>query len=111
VTEIDLSVDGEPVDLIDTIRMHQREPHPGGHRYRLTLRGRALTVFDRFGIESSGTERRPDGDAVFFAIESIAARLPGEGQIPARFILNTVDQVVRDGGEASVSGVCSVPVF
>lgn len=109
MNEIDLSVDGEPVDLIDTIRLRQSEPAPGGHRYRLTLSGQALSAFDRFGIDASKGERVPDQAAVFFAIESIAARMPGEGQVPARFILNTVDQVVRDEDRVSVSGVCSVP--
>lgn len=110
MTEIDLSVDGEPVALIDTIRLRQSEPHPGGHRYLLNLSGQALSIFNRFGSAASTTQQRPDQAAVFFAIESIAAGMPGEGQVPARFILNTVEQVVREDHRVAVIGVCSVPI-
>jgi hypothetical protein len=32
-----LMVDGEEVRLIDTIRLFQRDPLPGGHRYHLAI--------------------------------------------------------------------------
>ncbi|NYI47026.1 hypothetical protein BJ993_004106 [Nocardioides aromaticivorans] len=110
MTDIDLLVDGERVDLIDTIRLLQRDPYPGGHRYRLILSGRALTVYNRFEAQNSVSERPLDPAAIFFAIESIAAGMSGEGQIPPRFILNTVDEVIRDGDQVSVQGVCSLPI-
>ena len=32
-----LTVEGEEVRLIDTVRLFQRRPFPGGHRYTLTI--------------------------------------------------------------------------
>jgi hypothetical protein len=45
-----------------------------------------------------------------WAIESIAAALPGESAIPARYILNSVE-VIRESNEGlEIEGVCSVPI-
>src|SRR3954465_11432824 len=107
VAEGELLVDGEPVDLIDTIILRQEKPLPGGHEYRLTLRGRTRSGFDRFVAYLP--ERQWDVGTVFGAVTLITARLPGEGQIPARYILNTVDQLIRDGDQVTVLGGCSIP--
>ena len=53
-----LVVDREEVRLIDTVRLFQRDPHPGGHRYTLAIEdpGRLL------GIMPSSTPRRQSSE-------------------------------------------------
>jgi len=101
-------VDGEELPLTDTIRLFQPDPFPGGHRYRLIVPRSNLS--QQFGIGPTSAPWVATQQSTMWAIESIAAALPGESAIPARYILNSVE-VIRESNEGlEIEGLCSVPI-
>ena len=101
-----LVVDREQVRLIDTVRLFQRDPHPGGHRYTLAIEdpGRLL------GIMPSSTPSTSEQGAALWAIDSLAATEPGEPSVPARCLLNSVEAIRESDSGLVIEGVCSIPV-
>jgi len=101
-----LVVDREQVRLIDTVRLFQRDPHPGGHRYTLAIEdpGRLL------GIMPSSTPSTSEQRAALWAIDSLAATEPGEPSDPTRYFLNSADTIRESDSGFVIKGVCSIPM-
>jgi hypothetical protein len=100
-----LQVDGEEVPLIDTVRLFQTDPRPGGHRYSLVINGDT-----NLGIEPTSAPSRPEQEAALWAMDRLAAGEPGEPTVPARFILNSVELIHGSAAGLVIEGICSVPV-
>lgn len=103
-----LSIDGVEVRLVDTIRLFQRDPFPGGHRYSLSVVG--TDVLPGIAPSSSGLAAAEQQE-VLWAIERLAALEPGEAPAgPTLYILNSVDVIRRSERGLEIEGVCSAPV-
>ena len=90
--------------------LHQRDPFPGGHVYKLSVRSPAARRFIP-NIEG-GFYEKPNSEicsSVFRGIEAILGR-QCEGRVShseATYFLNSTDSLVVKDSEVSLSGVCS----
>lgn len=104
---INLQVDSNDVPIKTTQRLLQRDPFPGGHDYRLTLKGGK--VLSRFtGLESGDQLSVRDQARIFFVVEGLVASYPGESEVPAQILLNSVARLYRAQTSVILEGVCSV---
>jgi len=100
-----LEIDGAPVELKLVNGLHQREPFPGGHRYKLVVTAtsgrRALESLDN-GSYKGGVEAL-DVQGCFMELNAAA----GESEAPRQYLLNSIERAEVTDKRAEIEGVCS----
>lgn len=101
-----LTVDGTEISLGRTQCLRQRDPYPGGHRYRLVVEETQATKKLFTGVIPGTTPSDQDEWAILRDINRLV-RIEKIEELPADFLLNSVDSFLRDGGRICIEGVCS----
>ncbi|WP_030269642.1 hypothetical protein [Streptomyces sp. NRRL B-24484] len=101
-----LTVDGTEISLGHTQRLRQQSPYPGGHRYRVVIEGPATTGRWFTDVASETDLSDQDQWMILRGLDRVVGSEKIE-EVPAEFLLNSVDSFVRDGDRICIEGVCS----
>jgi hypothetical protein len=100
-----LEIDGKPVDRCRVICLHQWDPWPGGHAFRLALDGDEMPA----DWPSAGLEPPRDhssSNELMLALQSIVEQVDC-GDEPVAWVLNRVERIERAEEGVLVVGVAS----
>ena len=105
---IECQIDGSPVAIEDVGVFRQRDSYPGGHAYRLLLRGTQLRR--AFRGQANGRLEAPIDDrtasSILFAANALLTRLKGS-RGTERHVLNTVGAAEFTDESVAIEGLCS----
>lgn len=113
--EVRLEVEGAEVSPGSVWVHHQRDPYPGGLRYRLTVPGcmAAQWVGGLLARSGGGIDEHRAREALFLIagmLSWVRHEATGGGQIPVAeltHVLNTIDSVEEGEADYTIGGVCS----
>jgi hypothetical protein len=106
-----LDIDGVSIP-IGVIWIHyQRDPFPGGHRYRLRLPEPLASVLgERLGRSISSDTADNSRDYLYWLSSILSELITSDmsGQMETRYVINTVSETkLNEDGSLDLYGVCS----
>ena len=104
--EAQILIDGVVCDPQSIWAHHQADPFPGGHRYEFICSGADTASY--FNDVPATPEVKVEKGRESFMLQWITWAFPkSEGPVPFRFVLNTIEVIVKEEGIVRIYGRCS----